>query len=188
MTTGNTPVVLPPSFTIACSGLCPDPLPAAFVRYATIIFGAGPPTPPPPSSPRDDAITLPSLVVTVARDTPLKLSVDDEAYELRVPADGKVALLTAATQWGALRGLESFAQLCVWQGPDDPGNAYVVTNAPVFIDDAPRFPFRGVLIDTRCVLCIADGTSLRPIHPAFPAPRVRPASAPPHLSRTLSQL
>ena len=62
-------------------------------------------------------------------------------------AAGAPATLRAATQWGALRGLESFAQLVAWGGPDDAA-AYRVTCAPARIVDAPRFPFRGVLIDT----------------------------------------
>lgn len=155
LTTGGTPVMLPPTFSIACaaSSLCPDPLTAAFARYLAIVFAAGPPAPSTGrASPlRDDGATLPSLIVTIDAAAPLSLSVDDEAYSLLVPDDGSPARLRGATQWGALRGLESFAQLVMWQGPDDPDNAYVVTNAPVYIDDAPRFQFRGVLIDTRRV-------------------------------------
>jgi len=71
----------------------------------------------------------------------------NESYTLSVPADGSPATLVAATQWGALRGLESFLQLVVWRGPDLP-TAYEVTAAPLVVTDSPRFTHRGVLIDT----------------------------------------
>ena len=64
----------------------------------------------------------------------------------------RTATLTAATVWGALRGLETFSQLVYWdldlQRPADPEAGYVLRWAPWVIDDAPRFKHRGVLIDT----------------------------------------
>jgi len=89
---------------------------------------------------------LSQLVVRVGSSALLSPAVD-ESYSLYVPADGSAAVLTAATQWGALRGLESFAQLVIWQGPDDQFT-YLVTNAPVNVSDYPRFQHRGTLIDT----------------------------------------
>lgn len=48
-----------------------------------------------------------------------------------------------------LRGLESFAQLPEWQGPNTgSGNAYIVSQLPIAIDDKPRFQWRGALIDS----------------------------------------
>ena len=44
-------------------------------------------------------------------------------------------------------GLESFAQVVDWL-PSQPQNPYQVQNAPIAIDDAPRFPWRGMLIDS----------------------------------------
>uniref|UniRef100_A0A8C7ZN83 Beta-hexosaminidase n=1 Tax=Oryzias sinensis TaxID=183150 RepID=A0A8C7ZN83_9TELE len=52
------------------------------------------------------------------------------------------ASLNAATVWGILRGLETFSQL-VYQ--DDLGSYFV---NETFIEDFPRFQFRGVLLDT----------------------------------------
>lgn len=103
----------------------------------------------PPTSPSQYELLLQALFVIVKAEAALSPTLDIEAYTLVVPEDGSPAVLTANTQWGALRGLESFAQLAVWQGPDDADNSYAITCAPITINDWPRFPFRGVLIDTR---------------------------------------
>jgi len=61
----------------------------------------------------------------------------DEAYSLLVPSRGAVQA-HAATQWGALRALESFSQIaatCTLQG------------TPIRVDDAPRFTHRGIMLD-----------------------------------------
>jgi hexosaminidase len=137
---GSTTVFLAPTFSISCGAVCPEPLPDAVARYTNLILFAG--------RPSLLATFLPELIVTVVASAPLALGVD-ESYNLTVPSDGSPATLHAATQWGALRGLESFSQLCVWQGPDGRAPvAYAITNAPVVIRDFPRFPARGVLIDT----------------------------------------
>jgi hexosaminidase len=63
---------------------------------------------------------------------------EDESYQLEVTPEG--ALLKAATVDGALRGLETFAQLV-----ESGANGF---EAPaVRIDDRPRFPWRGLLLD-----------------------------------------
>lgn len=64
----------------------------------------------------------------------------DESYQLIV--DSPTATLKAKTQWGVLRGLETFSQL-----------VYLANGWKFFvnkhnIDDAPRFLHRGVLLDT----------------------------------------
>jgi hexosaminidase len=85
------------------------------------------------------AQATPSLTVTCAAaggDYP-SLE-DDESYTLTVTPTG--ATLAAATTYGALHGLETFRQL-VDAGP----NGY---RAPAIrIVDAPRFPWRGILMD-----------------------------------------
>ena len=61
----------------------------------------------------------------------------DETYSLTVPSRGTV-VAEAATQWGALRALETFSQLaanCTLRG------------VPMRVVDAPRFTHRGVLLD-----------------------------------------
>lgn len=53
------------------------------------------------------------------------------------------ARLTAKTVWGALRGLETFSQL-IWN--DGQSNQYFVNET--IIRDYPRFPHRGLMIDS----------------------------------------
>ncbi|HUZ95519.1 MAG TPA: family 20 glycosylhydrolase [Edaphobacter sp.] len=64
---------------------------------------------------------------------------EDESYHLEVTATG--VLLTAPNPLGILHGLQTFLQL-VHSTPE----GYAV--ATVTIDDKPRFPWRGLMIDT----------------------------------------
>lgn len=63
---------------------------------------------------------------------------DDESY--RVTIDGSRAVLSARTTLGAIRGLETLLQLVV----GDRTSFYL---PEVAVDDAPRFPWRGLLVD-----------------------------------------
>ncbi|HEX4378912.1 MAG TPA: family 20 glycosylhydrolase, partial [Candidatus Acidoferrum sp.] len=63
---------------------------------------------------------------------------EDESYTLEVTADG--AKLNAATPLGAMHGLQTFLQLV------EPGAAGFDVPA-VTINDQPRFPWRGLMID-----------------------------------------
>ncbi|NWX89837.1 HEXA hexosaminidase, partial [Nothoprocta pentlandii] len=63
-----------------------------------------------------------------------------ESYKLSISMDS--LLLSADAVWGALRGLETFSQLV---GRDEAGTYYV--NATEIVD-FPRFPHRGLLLDT----------------------------------------
>ncbi|XP_055968442.1 beta-hexosaminidase subunit beta-like isoform X4 [Sorex fumeus] len=64
----------------------------------------------------------------------------DESYNLKV--QGPVASLSANSIWGVLRGLETFSQL-IYQ---DPYGTITINEST--ITDSPRFPHRGILIDT----------------------------------------
>ena len=64
---------------------------------------------------------------------------EDESYRLEINAEG--AFLSARTPVGALRGLETFLQLIE---PGARGFAIPV----LAIEDRPRFPWRGLLIDS----------------------------------------
>ena len=66
---------------------------------------------------------------------------DDESYKLRITATS--ATLKARTVWGALRGLETFSQLVTY---DFDAATYQVL--PCTIQDAPRYPHRGLMVDS----------------------------------------
>lgn len=81
----------------------------------------------------------PRLRVRVEDDTDALPVLDvDESWQLRLDADGGV--LTAATPFGAAHGLERLLQ-CVEHGREGP------LLRPLVIDDAPRLPWRGLLLD-----------------------------------------
>ena len=75
---------------------------------------------------------------------PLTIGVD-ESYKLTVPADGSAATLSAATIYGAMMGLQTLSQAVRY---DFDADAYSVAAAPLAITDAPKFAWRGILIDT----------------------------------------
>ncbi len=68
---------------------------------------------------------------------------DDESYRLELTPSG--GSLSAATVWGALRGLESFSQLVVF---DFEAGSYALEGGATTIVDRPRFVHRGLMIDT----------------------------------------
>eukprot|EP00697_Spironema_sp_BW2_P017341 gnl/Spiro4/8997_TR4745_c0_g1_i1.p1 gnl/Spiro4/8997_TR4745_c0_g1~~gnl/Spiro4/8997_TR4745_c0_g1_i1.p1 ORF type:complete len:558 (+),score=137.24 gnl/Spiro4/8997_TR4745_c0_g1_i1:54-1676(+) len=70
----------------------------------------------------------------------------DESYTLTISDDGsKPSSLHAATVYGVLRGLETLSQLVSF---DYDTEEYYLANAPWTIKDSPRFPHRGLMIDT----------------------------------------
>jgi hypothetical protein len=141
--TGSTAVLLSPAFTMLCTGPgglpCPDPIPAAVARYTQLIFFAGPPAPTTGAPPLND------LTITVTAPTALQWPLD-ESYTLTVSADSGSAAITANTQWGALRGLESFSQLVVWQvrrpAPRQEGGGELVSSQQAALAPPPPPPNR----------------------------------------------
>lgn len=88
-----------------------------------------------------------TLNVTVHSDNDeLQLGVD-ESYTLVVPKAKESSQVTieATTVYGALRGLETFSQLCSF---DYTTKTVKIYKAPWSIQDKPRFAFRGLLLDT----------------------------------------
>ena len=141
---GAAAACLPPYFSLQCSGaLCPEPLPAALDRYASLLFFAGSP------SDAGSAAWITALNVSVRAAAPLGLGVS-ENYTLALPSGAgadTVATIVADTQWGALRAIESFSQLFTWSGRGAP-IAYCTASANIAIEDFPRYPWRGLLIDS----------------------------------------
>ena len=135
---GGACLVLPPGFAVVASAgsFSNDVLLSAMARYTAMINEANGPTSVSPPG----AASLATLVVTVASgaDAELRLGVD-ESYALDISAAG--ASLTAATVWGAVRGLETVSQLA--------RHTWTTTAAgAVTVADAPRFPVRGLMLDT----------------------------------------
>ena len=143
---GSDTIVVSPALDIRCGGSsCSPILLAAFERYRRWIFFAQPEARHPvPSAQR----VLLSLNVSAEAATDLALD-QDESYHIDVSADGDgttpAASIQAATEWGALRGLESFSQLVQWNRAT---SSYFIADAPLQIEDKPRFPWRQLLIDS----------------------------------------
>lgn len=86
---------------------------------------------------RDSIVEHPAMIIHADRPGRLRLYMD-ESYELVVTPGG--IRLTANTGIGALRGLETFLQLL----QSDSSGYYFPC---VKIEDHPRFPWRGLMID-----------------------------------------
>ncbi|KAI0364269.1 N-acetylhexosaminidase [Pilatotrama ljubarskyi] len=100
----------------------------------------------------EGAPVLSSLTVTLRAGSPIRTiaeeatrSVDakSESYVLAVTGNPPSATLSANSTLGLLRGLTTFEQL--WY--DSEGTKYLL-NAPVMVEDAPAFPYRGFSFDT----------------------------------------
>ncbi|XP_058418065.1 beta-hexosaminidase subunit beta [Diceros bicornis minor] len=113
----------------------------AFRRYYDYIFGFYKWYHGPAKSPVETE--LQQLLVSVVLDSDCNAFPNvssDESYTLLVKEP--VALLKANRVWGVLRGLETFSQL-IYQ---DSYGTFTINES--IIVDSPRFPHRGILIDT----------------------------------------
>ncbi|KAK4579020.1 hypothetical protein RGQ29_028903 [Quercus rubra] len=152
-TSGNRTLSVDPDLSLAVAGIGGNSaiVRAAFDRYRAIIFKhtsgisifsrfTG----------RSSVYDINKLKIIVNSDNEeLQLGVD-ESYTLFVSKnDGKSiigeATIEANTVYGALRGLETFSQLCSF---DYGTKSVLVYKAPWCIWDKPRFAFRGLLLDT----------------------------------------
>uniref|UniRef100_A0A8C3E943 Beta-hexosaminidase n=1 Tax=Corvus moneduloides TaxID=1196302 RepID=A0A8C3E943_CORMO len=111
-------------------------LDAAFQRYWPLLFGRPTENEPSWETPCSELLVY---VSTPGCDGFPSLD-SKESYKLSV-SKGSM-LLSAETIWGALRGLETFSQLI---GRDENGTYYINETEIV---DFPRFPHRGLLLDT----------------------------------------
>jgi hypothetical protein len=136
------------SFKFVVAGSTNAVLTAAVARYNEIVWAYGPPNAPSPL-----AATLVNATVTI-RDPAAQLALRvDESYNISVlvPAGGShaaaTATISAVTAFGALRGLETFVQMTQRNFTNPPaGGSYFTCAAEIM--DAPRFWYRGLLIDT----------------------------------------
>ena len=93
-----------------------------------------------------ESISQLSIVINSVRADPYPRVGDDESYSMEISA-GNGPLLTAATVWGALRGLETFTQLLITDTTDTTPYLFIPAST-VIISDAPRWTHRGLMIDT----------------------------------------
>ena len=138
--------VVPPTFVVTFVGPnTNDVTAAASARYPQIMFSYGAASGAPPGG----LSPIAAVTVTVTTgDGALRFGVD-ESYNLTVW--GGVASITASTAFGALWGLETLAQRVARKFSTSPAGAvsaswYQVCDGNV--TDAPRFPYRAMLIDT----------------------------------------
>lgn len=117
-------------------------LASAFRRYTSIVALRAL-----PASPFAGGIAagagVEELVVVLLSDSETLGPGTSEAYNLSVTVPRST--LTAATVYGALRGLETWSQLCEYTPSAVPSQFIVVASN---VTDAPRFSHRGALIDT----------------------------------------
>jgi hexosaminidase len=105
-----------------------------FTRYEALVFQHS-------CTAGEDSLS--GLTVSVdSTDENLTLETD-ESYMLLIGT--QQAMLHAATVYGALHGLETFSQLVFYNFTS---GVYQINNVPWNITDKPRFPHRGILIDT----------------------------------------
>lgn len=133
-TNGTTTLYLALGFKIEYDAAS-DFLAAAVRRYEAIMFAHD-------AAPAAGELSVLTIKVTSLDDSHPQLETD-EAYSLTVATSG--ASIEAATVYGALRGLETFSQLVRF---DFGSGSYFVPGAPWAITDAPRFPHRGLMVDT----------------------------------------
>lgn len=137
---------------LVCGGHCDDVLQGAIERYTAIIYGTGHVVRSMHGGARttsagDTVIAeLPTLTIVVAEDNGAVLNATllatmDESYTLTVNQTG--AELRAPSTVGALRGLETFAQLI-----DFAQTPPTIAQTPIHVSDQPRFSWRGLRVDT----------------------------------------
>ena len=138
---------IPPTFAVTFAGPhTNDVTAAAATRYAQLFFaygGAGAQAPPP---------SLPSLagvtVTVTTGDGELRFGIN-ESYQLSVW--GGQAAITAPTAFGAVWALETLSQRIARKfevGANGAINASYYALCDGNVTDAPRFPYRALLIDT----------------------------------------
>jgi hypothetical protein len=137
------PVAVSPSFVVAVPASAPPALQAAAARYQAIIrksaLSSG--VPPPAAAEAVGALLSRAVVDMTGKGSAGLTFETDYSYSLKLPTTGAAAAatVTAATEYGAMYGLETLAQLCA--------NGTLAA-AGAAIDDRPRYRYRGLMLDT----------------------------------------
>ncbi|XP_057248562.1 beta-hexosaminidase 1 isoform X2 [Beta vulgaris subsp. vulgaris] len=150
-TSGDETLTVDPDLSLSFSGGSPI-ISDAFFRYKRLIFTHAFKI---PAGFRSLRFSGPSFdigvlqIVVHSSSEELQLGVD-ESYILKISGRDDhsivgVITIEANTVYGALRALETFSQLCTF---DYISKTVKVFKAPWYIQDKPRFAYRGLLIDT----------------------------------------
>jgi hexosaminidase len=111
----------------------------AFARYQASMF----PHEAAPASKDGALLSTVNVAVTSTDESHPQLETAED-YTLDIGIDGKTSI-TASTVYGVLHALETLSQLVVF---DFETEMYSVAHAPWSIQDEPRFPHRGLMMDT----------------------------------------
>lgn len=118
---------------------------AAFDRYIGLTF---PHATAPGSTKSIPSSTTPSMkgltFIVADLDESHPQLATNESYLLSLPMAGN-ATCTCPTIYGAMHCLETFSQLVSFSFNTE---TYLINNLPITIDDAPRFPHRGLMVDS----------------------------------------
>lgn len=76
-----------------------------------------------------------------------------ESYRLDIFTQNNTIRLVAPTIYGAMHGLQTLLQLTefagwIYDSSNTPEPFFQIRNTPIHIEDAPLYPYRGLLIDT----------------------------------------
>lgn len=135
-TNGSTPITVDAALTFTdASATKTATIAKALERYTKITFAH--------ASTAAGALSEVTISIDSADESHPQLHTD-ETYTLTIPVHGKATIL-AKTIYGAMHALETFSQLVRF---DYDHGAYIIDAGPWQITDAPRFPHRGLMIDT----------------------------------------
>ncbi|KAJ3445196.1 beta-hexosaminidase [Anaeramoeba flamelloides] len=95
---------------------------------------------------KQDQDSINQLKIIVQSDNEQLVLGVDESYTLSITFSPlAVGEIDSQTIWGAIRGLETFTQLIAYNYSTED---YSISELPITIHDEPRFPWRGILLDT----------------------------------------
>ncbi|KAM5292215.1 beta-hexosaminidase subunit alpha isoform 2-T2 [Ctenodactylus gundi] len=118
-----------------------DVLDEAFQRYRRLLFGSGS-WPRPHRSGKRRVLKKNALVVSVVAEGCNEFPTLESMENYTLTINDDQCLLVSENVWGALRGLETFSQL-IWQSAE---GTFFINKTEIM--DFPRFPHRGLLLDT----------------------------------------